>query len=280
MHIDHVVILVDNLADAVDGYTQLGFTVIPGGQHPAWGSRNALIGLADGTYLELIAFDARSPEASRMPKEILAAEVADEDRSPVKYRVQAWRGPSQGIVDFALLPADAQRDITRAAGHGLVIEGPFPGSRTRPDGQKVRWQLGIPATFDVPFLCGDVTERSLRVPTNQAARHENGAVGVHRLLVATADLDDSILRYRALLGTTPHKMTLDLPDTQTAVFDVGPAQIALTSPAGKQSPIAAVLSTRGQGPFALDLHTQDPGRTGPMDATLSHGSRINMVAAE
>jgi hypothetical protein len=40
--IDHVVILVDDLPVAVDDYRNLVFTVVPGGRHAAWGSRNAL----------------------------------------------------------------------------------------------------------------------------------------------------------------------------------------------------------------------------------------------
>ena len=53
--IDHLVILVRNLDDAMRDYQQLGSTVTRGGEHPG-GTHNALVGFANGTYLELIAF--------------------------------------------------------------------------------------------------------------------------------------------------------------------------------------------------------------------------------
>eukprot|EP01041_Mallomonas_annulata_P028533 gene28533-50396_t len=46
---------VADLDAAVADYASLGFTVLPGGEHPR-GSRNALVVLADGAYLEIIAF--------------------------------------------------------------------------------------------------------------------------------------------------------------------------------------------------------------------------------
>ena len=66
--IDHVVIVVADLEAATVDFRSLGFTVTPGGVHPDWGSHNALIPLADGGYLELIAF--RNLNASAGPVSI------------------------------------------------------------------------------------------------------------------------------------------------------------------------------------------------------------------
>ena len=60
--IDHVVILVKNLDQAVADYTQLGFNVVPGGEHTDGATHNALVAFADGSYLELIAFKREAPE--------------------------------------------------------------------------------------------------------------------------------------------------------------------------------------------------------------------------
>ncbi len=48
--IDHLVIAAHSLERAVETYRGLGFTVIKGGRH-AYGSCNALIGFADGSYI-------------------------------------------------------------------------------------------------------------------------------------------------------------------------------------------------------------------------------------
>ena len=56
MNLDHVVIVVADLARAVADYEALGFTVAPGGEHADGRTHNALIPFADGMYIELIAF--------------------------------------------------------------------------------------------------------------------------------------------------------------------------------------------------------------------------------
>ena len=52
--IDHIVILVNELEQAIADYTGLGFTVVRGGDHPGGATHNALVVFADGAYFELI----------------------------------------------------------------------------------------------------------------------------------------------------------------------------------------------------------------------------------
>ena len=56
---DHLVVLVSNLKAAAVKWQAAGFRVRAGGQHRI-GSRNALIVLHDGTYIELIQILSRS----------------------------------------------------------------------------------------------------------------------------------------------------------------------------------------------------------------------------
>ena len=275
--IDHVVILVDELAGAVDDYRKLGFTVTPGGEHPAWGSHNALIGLADGSYIELIAFRGRASDlGERASKEALADRLQLKGRSPVQCRVLAWQAPMEGLVDFALLSADIERDIVRARQQGLQIEGPLPGGRTRPDGLDVRWQLGIPRTYDVPFLCGDVTPRCLRVSGAEACRHANGVIGIDHVSVVAVDLDATVMRYRAL-GILPEHFDYSWPETRTAEFRIGGVPLTVLSPAGPLSPAWEALAPRGQGPLRLDLRNTRHEDFEHMGSNLSHGAQIGLV---
>src|SRR5947207_2357153 len=117
--IDHVVILVNDLASAISDYAELGFTVIPGGEHADGFTHNALIPFADGTYLELIAFKRPAPETH--------------------FFYRPWSG--EGLIAYALLPDDVGRTIAEAREHGLDLAGPIPGGRVRPDGQRLEWQL-------------------------------------------------------------------------------------------------------------------------------------------
>ncbi|HYF64342.1 MAG TPA: VOC family protein, partial [Herpetosiphonaceae bacterium] len=177
--IDHLVILVSELDQAIADYSALGFTVVRGGEHPGAGSHNALIAFADGTYLELIAF------------------FRPNDEHPW-WRMGQRAG--EGLVDYALLPGDTAADIAAARARGLDISGPTPGGRLRPDGNRVEWDIGRPAAAALPFLCGDRTPRSLRVPEGAARRHPNGALGIAGLTVAVADLAAAVEEYGALLG--------------------------------------------------------------------------------
>ena len=62
LSLDHIVILVDELEAAITHYEALGFTVQRGGTHADGATHNALVGFADGSYLELIAFLLREPK--------------------------------------------------------------------------------------------------------------------------------------------------------------------------------------------------------------------------
>lgn len=87
-----------------------------------------------------------------------------------------------GWIDFAFLgfgssnpPADASVDLADVINEraereqsGTRYEKSVPGGRTRADGQIVKWNITAPAVDKhgrglLPFFCGDVTERVLRV---------------------------------------------------------------------------------------------------------------------
>ena len=55
-------------------------------------------------------------------------------------------------------------------------------------------------TYDFPFLCADVTHRSMRVPGGTARQHPHGTKGIIGITVAVTGLNAPVLRYNALLG--------------------------------------------------------------------------------
>jgi len=180
LHLDHVVIVVRDLEQAMEDARIAGFTVVPGGRHPGRNTRNALVVFEDGAYLELITYDAPSPDERW-------------------WRVLAAH--DDGLVDFALLPQDIEATVDAARARGLQgLTGPHPGGRVRPDGAQLQWQTARQATHDLPFLCADVTPRALRVPEGEVRHHRNGATGIAGVTVSVASLQDTLARYRAFLG--------------------------------------------------------------------------------
>jgi hypothetical protein len=159
---------------------------------------------------------------------------------------------------FALLPGAIDEDVAAARMRGLDIAGPFSGGRERPDGVRIAWKTARPATPDLPFLCGDVTPRDLRVPTGAARLHPNGVTGIARVLVATRDLAVSAARYRALLGIEGTTVT------EGVSFELGASAIVLT---------ALNERHRREGPCALELRG---GASVDLDPAITHGVPIRL----
>jgi catechol 2,3-dioxygenase-like lactoylglutathione lyase family enzyme len=190
LRLDHVVILVRDLDTAIAEWTELGFTVVRGGAHEGSPTHNALIALADGSYLELIA---RRPGTAGTPPGLAERLLRLE--------------PDEGLADYALLSDDLSATVRAAQERELDLRGPVAMGRTRPDGQEIAWELGFPPTLDLPFLIRDVTPRTFRVPGGAATEHANGAIGVEQIMIEVPDLAQSITHYRALLGTEPAPWT-------------------------------------------------------------------------
>jgi len=174
--IDHVVLVVTDLDRAVAEHTARGFTVTPGGEHAGGLTHNALVGFADGSYLELIAFHD------------VAAARGKHSWQPVAERGGGWS-------DFALASDDLAAD---AAALREVLARPVEnGGRTRPDGVAVAWQVAR-LVAPLPFLIEDITLRQVRVPSGAAATHANGTRGVGGIVLGARDVAATSARYARL----------------------------------------------------------------------------------
>lgn len=264
--LDHIVIAVHDLHAAIADYTSLGFNVLRGGDHPGRPTHNALVVFADGSYFELIAWKEPAPQERWW---------------------QLLKQHGEGLVDFALLPASTAETVTDAGQRGLVLDGPLDGGRLRPDGERLRWQTARPPSPDLPFLCGDITPRALRVPEGDARVHPNGAQGVASLAIAVHDLDATLARYRALFGNASGDFSIGQPvalpagGVRQAVITIGSSTLVLSAPleAGgeRAGPLAQRLALRGEGPYALVLRTDDAVPGAP-DTSLTHGALIEFAA--
>lgn len=273
LKLDHIVIAVHDLERTIADYGALGFHVLRGGDHPGRATHNALVVFADGSYLELIAW--REP-------------------SPTERWWQLLQKHGEGIVDFALLPRDAATTVADAKARGLALEGPLDGGRVRPDGERLRWQTARAPSADLPFLCGDLTPRALRVPEGDVRVHANGVLGVASLAVAVRDLDATLARYRALLGTVSdhdadthigEPVAVPGSNVRVAIIALGSSVLVLSSPrentasneAGEGGgSLAQRIAARGEGPYALVLHTDRPQSTGTFDLARAHGALIEL----
>lgn len=157
---DRAVPLVDHLVYAVPDLelgiarieSLLGIRAVQGGRHPGGGTRNALVSLGPGTYLEIIGPDPEQPEPE-------ARRVFGIDEL-VEPRLATWAARGREL--------EALRAEASAAGvHLGDVAG---GSRMRPDGVLLSWQYTSPeaviADGLVPFFIdwGDSPHPSASAP--------------------------------------------------------------------------------------------------------------------
>jgi catechol 2,3-dioxygenase-like lactoylglutathione lyase family enzyme len=232
--IDHLVVLVSSLEDAIERYRSLNFRVLPGGAHPV-GTHNALITFEDGSYIELIAF-----------------------QDPSKPHDHRWYPflDRTGLVDYAVRVENVDEELHRIRHAGLDYQGPLPGARKRPDGVQLNWRTAPPQndrTGELPFLIDDITDRSLRIPGGADAVQPNGVTGIRRLVVAVRDLGEATEFYQTLLAGDPvrdrdHELQADI-----AQFQCGSHEIVLAYPISPSSPLVQQIQRRGDGPFQATL---------------------------
>ena len=239
--IDHLVIAVrDPDAAAATIERDLGIAFTGGGRHDAWGTFNRLAFLGD-TYLELIGvFDralVASPTGSAVGRATLA--VLDAGR--------------EGLATFALATDDIDGDVGRLRAAGSSIAAPVDGSRTRPDGDVVRWRTAAAGRLgpcDPPFLIehedagaewGDEA-RAARA----AFRHPNGGrVRLTRLALPCADPEAVANAHRATVG-----LAFESSDDGGAEARLG-SQVVRLSGDGDGRPVVDLL---GDGwPEQLDV---------------------------
>jgi catechol 2,3-dioxygenase-like lactoylglutathione lyase family enzyme len=249
--IDHIVIVVKDLDKAAQDYRELGFTVVPGGQHPV-GSHNVLISFQDGSYVEIIAFYREAHD-------------------------HRWWNPLQKgerFVDFCFQTDDLRGDTKKLQDAGVAINNPVPWSRKRPDGYELKWLLSL-ATGDhrgvAPFLIEDVTPRSERIP--QELKHDNGIIGIEKVTVAVGAISPIDKWYGALLDAKGEEV-VDRPLRAAGLsYHIGAHRLEFLAPQDTASPLTDWLREFGPSPYSALLKSENQARRS-FDPRLTHGAKL------
>jgi hypothetical protein len=137
--VDHLVYATPDLQFGIEAIEKVtGVRAVSGGQHPGRGTRNALISLGPGVYLEIIGRDPDQPTPPQ-PRPF----GIDDLKEP---RLVTWVAKGENLESFA-----------KEAAHGGVKLGKvIDGSRQQADGVVLSWRFTDPRTvaFDglVPFF--------------------------------------------------------------------------------------------------------------------------------
>lgn len=183
--IDHIIVAVENLDGAMETWRRLGFQVLVGGEHPQFGTHNAVVPLVDGAYFELIAI--KNPELAR--------------EFPFGRQIQEALARENRFLGFALESGELNGDVGAIRDRGLEIQKAPPGGRVRPDGQQVGWRTAHPDNPLLPFLIQDTTPRELRVPV--PTEGIGCSVRSGWVEVGATNLQPAITAFVHLLGDRP-----------------------------------------------------------------------------
>lgn len=149
MQIDHLVYAGPDLNEALDMATvTLGVDAVPGGQHLELGTRNYLVNLDNGAYLEIIGPDPDQPEPAQ-PRPFGIDDLGDP-------RLVAWAARTD----------DIDASVTEARSRDVGLGDPIAMQRETTDGRLLSWRLTPPSAGVIPFLIdwGDTSHPTSSLP--------------------------------------------------------------------------------------------------------------------
>jgi hypothetical protein len=255
--IDHVMICVPDLGQAIEAYTRIGFNIYPGGVHPGRGTHNA-IAFHEDDYLELMA-------------------VRDRDE-----HVASSAGPDTRLLEFlargggfryvAVQSDDLAADVVAMRGRGVDVSDAVEGGRRTPAGQELRWKaagLGPRNPLPIFFIQHLTPLAERRRQVARAGNHPNGVLRIDRVYIAVPDVAVAAETYGRVLGlAVPAVQRGNVIKADMAVFDVGPTGLTVAQPA-EPGPAAEAFARSGPGPFQVLYRTSSMG--GAVRFMADHG---------
>lgn len=263
--LDHAVLAVRDLEEAAASFHRLGFHVVPGGEHPRWGTRNCLI-FFDLTYLELVT--VTEPDRARSTG--FGGAVAD----------ALERG--DGLVTAVPGTRDAAGLARVLRARGIPCGDPEPGERRRPDGSLVTWRNlflppppGVPLLFAIEHGRPDPERRADLAAAGALQPHPLGVTGLTGVAWVAPDGAAAARALGAALGLEAVGPEVD-PALGARVWQVPlpGGGLEVHEPLGAEGPAGQALARRGPGAYALRLRAPD------LAAARRHLAGASVPAAE
>lgn len=123
--VDHLILGVSDLDAGIAWFEKAsGVKAVLGGVHPGVGTRNALAALGGKRYLEIIA--------------------PDPAQTAFNFRIDVRKLAEPRLVNWAAGTSNVEAVAKKGGATGYQLFGPRAGSRARPDGKTLRWEvLGV-----------------------------------------------------------------------------------------------------------------------------------------
>lgn len=263
--VDHVTVAGKDLKAMQASLAAVGITSQYGGAHSNQATEMALVSFSNGSYLELIAIQAKA--------------------NPAALSSHVWAKQMEGNAGpcaWAVHVKDLGAEVQRLEAAGVAVSAPERSGRERPDGRKLEWetaQVGSePRGTFFPFLIRDFTPRELRAfPTGKPTTKDFRGVSI--VVIAVHNLDAAAKRYREAYGAQPPIKQVDTAfGAQLALL--GGTPVVLAAPLTSESWLADRLTRFGEGPCAFILEGQKTGRYKPASKARWFGNDVSWFDAK
>ncbi len=189
--LDHLVVAAATLADGIEYFAEItGVTPQPGGRHVAMGTHNALVRLAERTYLEIIAIDPAAPKPGR-PRWFELDNIALQAELTERPRLIHWVVRTSGIEQAAAacpVALGAVHAMSRGDYRWRITipdDGTLPGKGIVPT--LIEWDIpGHPAE-SLPPSKMSIAGLAAAHPDPAGVRAALAALGVEGVLPVTYD---------------------------------------------------------------------------------------------
>ncbi|MEP9374230.1 VOC family protein [Mesorhizobium sp. KR1-2] len=242
--LDHLVLPTAALGTARTRYEALGFTVSPVGVHP-FGTENACVYLADGTFLEplVVGDTAKAAEAVAAGNVFVARDRAFRELNGAE---------GLSAVVFSTRDADADHDaFVRAgvsAGPRLDFSRPFVDASGKADTASFRLAFAAEAAVPGTFFFTCERANAPKVDRSALQAHANGARRI-AAVVACADESGSHRKFfetvagAPVAAQSPGRLEVSLPNAAITVEDGAgfAAEFGLDVPSSSPLWLAAVV---------------------------------------
>ncbi len=214
--LDHLVLPTASLETARARLESLGFTVAPDGAHP-FGTENACVYFADGTFLEPLAIGQR---------ETAEAATLGGNQFTARDAAFRFRRGQEGLSAIVMATGDAAADHKQFEKTGLsggdILD--FGRDFVMPDGEKARmdFRLAFAADLRSPDFFGFSCQR-INVPKADRTKliaHDNGVTAIRSVVLTEPNPTDFQYLFQELVNereVEAHSFGMDIRSSNATV---------------------------------------------------------------
>ncbi len=179
MKIDHILLRVDNLENAINDFRNIGFKVYLGNNKK--NCHHAMIYFEDGSFLELI-------DQSKFPRifKFLARIKILNLFGIIFKRFASYCVSKERFLDLAVLSDDIDSFYEKAENKSKLINM----TRKNHLNQNINWKLFAFDKMHLPFVMSEYKPN--RFPENDAYIHKNGVLGIKQIDIEAPNYNDYI----------------------------------------------------------------------------------------